>query len=528
MIRLILTVEDEKGRRFAYAAKESPLLIGRSAAADLRLGEPSVALFHARVTFDEMHATVEDLASPSGSTKNGRRLEAGKPVSILDDTPVVLAGGFRLTASWGEVDDARPEVNPFAVGPARDADAEIAALSPAAAVARAERLSGRGTGDGKGRIGFGGGAAASANGGKTLFMAAAPRFELPKVATAKQAGTGETAATANAPLPSGAASPRQTPSLAMKLAPAWTPSSPRKTPSLAAKLAPPWVPSARPATPSLPVAAAAPSAAGEVIERSRRLSPSPGVPAPATREASDKITPASPAPKERAATPGNGNGKSGNDRSGAESDASLRKTRIGRMASGTDSGPTAAPVNRSPTGTTPASGVVTVGGPDSGRVTESGPAKVNGTSASIDPRLAGAPTLLGAPALQFPLPGRGPSAPAPTKAGATPVTGTPAGAGSMASEGSRPATAQKPAAEPVAEAKPAPASAPADPAQAAARDPQSLSALAKPVERLERRSRDPHVDGADEARRQTRLLIVVFLVTLVTVFGVGAWLVQRP
>ena len=77
------------------------------------------------------------------------------------------------------------------------------------------------------------------------------------------------------------------------------------------------------------------------------------------------------------------------------------------------------------------------------------------------------------------------------------------------------------------ESKPAPKATPPESAQAA-RDPQSLSALADPVERLERRSRDPQVDGAEEARRQTRLLIVVFLVTLVTVFGVGAWIVQRP
>lgn len=543
MIRLILTVEDEKGRRFAYAAKESPVLIGRSASADLRLGEPRVGLFHARVTFDEMHATFEDLSSPSGSTKNGRRLEAGKPVSILDDTPVSLAGGFRLTASWGEVDDARPEHNPFAVGPARDADAEIAALSPAAAVARAERLSGRGTGDGKGRIGFGGAAAASANSGKTLFMAAAPRFELPKGDVAKPAETAETAGKSEAAPPSGTASPRQTPSLAMKLAPPWTPSSSRQTPSLAAKLAPPWVPSSRPATPSLPVSlvpapeaarplsasltSTSPSAAAEVTDRARRLSPSPGVPSLVERERSDKSGPAASAMKERTATPTNGNGKSGNDSRGAETDASLRKTRIGRMASGTDSGPTAATVNRSHTvATTPASGVVTVGGPDSGRVADSGPAKTQGASdPSSDPRLAGAPTLLGAPALQFPLPGRAPSASPSTKGASTPVTGTPTGAASSASAGSRSAMAPEP--EPVAEAKPSSPAAPADAVQAA-RDPQSLSALAKPVERLERRSRDPHVDGAEEARRQTRLLIVVFLVTLVTVFGIGAWLVQKP
>jgi len=48
------------------------------------------------------------------------------------------------------------------------------------------------------------------------------------------------------------------------------------------------------------------------------------------------------------------------------------------------------------------------------------------------------------------------------------------------------------------------------------------------VQRVSRGPRRPRVDSAREAKRQTRLLVSLFVITLVTVFSVGAWLVQKP
>jgi len=453
MIRLILTVEDESGRRFAFSATQSPVLIGRSAVADLRLSDPRVGLFHGRVVFDEMKATFEDLVSPTGSSKKGQRLGVGQKTSILDDAPVVL-GGYRLTASWGESDEGHSGPNPFASGPDKDSDEEIAALSPVAAVARAQRLQSRGSAEGKGRIAFKEPASAPLSQGKTLFMAAAPKLAPAPAATpASPPSPAPASPSAAAPTSGSGPVPQKIetkdraltpPAFAIKLAPAWTP-SPNRPPTGSF--------ATRALTPSGPVAAVPTAEAATPPSGPTASTPSPPGPAPRATPGWMAAVMGTPA-KGVAATPAVVSKPGGGD--------SLRKTKLGRRGL------------RDEDTRTPSGGVTSR--PESSSPFDGAAVPV---AVPVDTSPAGsAPTLLGAPALQFP-----PKRPkAPTE------------------DASRAGTEAK----------------------------QPDVASVPRVQRVSRSPRRPKVDSAREAKRQTRLLVSLFVITLVTVFSVGAWLVQKP
>jgi hypothetical protein len=88
---LVVASGRSAGRRMPIAGEE---VLGRSAAASLRLVDPHVSRRHARITSAGGEVALEDLGSRSGTRRNGRRLRRG--VHRLAPGDEIDAGTTRL------------------------------------------------------------------------------------------------------------------------------------------------------------------------------------------------------------------------------------------------------------------------------------------------------------------------------------------------------------------------------------------------------------------------------------------------
>jgi len=521
------------------------VLIGGSVLADLRLVHPQIALLHARVTFDEMNATLEDLDSKTGCTKNGRRIPASKQEGILDDAPVVLGGVFRLASSWGEVDDGRPDGNPFTDSATRDRDEDLAAMSGAARAARAERLRApSGGAAGLGRIAYGSGEPASSRlpaSSRTLFMTGPAESETGKtllhMPAAFPAGKGKA-------LPSAALVPSQPPASTVTVPSALQLKAPAASGASSSALKP--RPGARTLAaggrqPNAVAAVAAPGLTPETGTGMGKETESTGG-APAVRETPSWSSPSLPPAPERGthdltssiarsvagaaasqdglvprlpdtvlAMPSAADLAASLPPSGWPSDSAEARTLlevpspfIVRTAIAPPlSAPPGSP--SSPVSQTPSFDAVAPRS-DNPRATRVGRVAWGSESAPS----AESPAVLKAPA---------PAAPKQDdRDGARP----PANPRSPAREDA-PTRQDNDPREAAARLAPERAAAPAP----AERGPADLSKLREKVQHLPRRqSRDRSRRGGS-SRKQTLLLVAVFVATLASVLGVGAWVVLR-
>lgn len=77
-----------------YALRPGGQIIGRGRTADVRIDALSISRLHARLTYEGVGASIEDLGSKNGSWVNGRRVE--EPVPLVDGDEVRL-GTVMLT-----------------------------------------------------------------------------------------------------------------------------------------------------------------------------------------------------------------------------------------------------------------------------------------------------------------------------------------------------------------------------------------------------------------------------------------------
>jgi diguanylate cyclase (GGDEF)-like protein len=98
---LVVVQGREAGRVFALA--RGPLIVGRGAAAAIRLDDRGISRNHARVWSRAGRVEVEDLGSTNGVWWNGRRVSRVR----LGDGDRLQLGACRLTFRWSQPDEGR-------------------------------------------------------------------------------------------------------------------------------------------------------------------------------------------------------------------------------------------------------------------------------------------------------------------------------------------------------------------------------------------------------------------------------------
>jgi hypothetical protein len=116
---LVVANGREAGRRFPVTGD---LVLGRSAAAGLRLADPHVSRRHARIACAGGRVELEDLGSRGGTFRNGSRLRRG--VHRLAPGDEIEAGATRLRLV------APLDTGPEAAGERRDGDIPPGATGP--------------------------------------------------------------------------------------------------------------------------------------------------------------------------------------------------------------------------------------------------------------------------------------------------------------------------------------------------------------------------------------------------------------
>jgi predicted component of type VI protein secretion system len=102
MRTLELEVHDtETGERRVHGYSRSPVTIGRNPRNDLPLGFGFVSGWHAKIEFDERGGVFTDLGSTNGTSLDGRRVEAQRPLAIGDGLRVLI-GKLELNLRWRE------------------------------------------------------------------------------------------------------------------------------------------------------------------------------------------------------------------------------------------------------------------------------------------------------------------------------------------------------------------------------------------------------------------------------------------
>ena len=76
--RTTLVLYHRDGAQVAQLDKGRPLVVGRTAPADIEIPDPGLSRQHARFTWDDQGIWVEDLQSTNGTKKNGARIERAK------------------------------------------------------------------------------------------------------------------------------------------------------------------------------------------------------------------------------------------------------------------------------------------------------------------------------------------------------------------------------------------------------------------------------------------------------------------
>lgn len=82
---IVLTGESETDR---VRIRPQGHVIGRSADADIRIGDPYSSEFHARVGIQDGHVVVHDLGSTNGTYVNGRRVTSPTSVTRGDTVQI--------------------------------------------------------------------------------------------------------------------------------------------------------------------------------------------------------------------------------------------------------------------------------------------------------------------------------------------------------------------------------------------------------------------------------------------------------
>lgn len=88
-----LIIEDDEGKTTVYPLESSPITVGRLEGNTIRLMERNVSRRHARLLYDELGVSIEDLDSYNGIRINGERIQGRYPVREGD---LVEIGDYHL------------------------------------------------------------------------------------------------------------------------------------------------------------------------------------------------------------------------------------------------------------------------------------------------------------------------------------------------------------------------------------------------------------------------------------------------
>src|SRR3954471_8061376 len=88
--RTTLVLYHRDGAKVAQLDKGKPLVVGRTAPADIEIPDPGLSRRHASFTWDELGVWVEDLESTNGTKKNGERVTRAliTPIDEISIGPV--------------------------------------------------------------------------------------------------------------------------------------------------------------------------------------------------------------------------------------------------------------------------------------------------------------------------------------------------------------------------------------------------------------------------------------------------------
>jgi len=99
---LILIRGTPQGHRFFITSDE--MTIGRDPSADIMIGDPSISRKHAKVKRVDGAVTLEDLGSSNGTSINGKKLEAGKVVTLAKEDLIKLGNSIVKYLPAGEIE----------------------------------------------------------------------------------------------------------------------------------------------------------------------------------------------------------------------------------------------------------------------------------------------------------------------------------------------------------------------------------------------------------------------------------------
>ncbi len=86
--RTTLVLYHRDGAAVVHLERDKPIVVGRSAPADLVIPDPNLSRQHARFTWDDAGLHVEDLGSTNGTKKNGKLIKKRTAITARDDIAV--------------------------------------------------------------------------------------------------------------------------------------------------------------------------------------------------------------------------------------------------------------------------------------------------------------------------------------------------------------------------------------------------------------------------------------------------------
>jgi pSer/pThr/pTyr-binding forkhead associated (FHA) protein len=117
MIKVFVVRGPEQGRSLVLSGKTAD--IGRDAASQVRLNEPSVSRKHATIYRDEDQYFIEDLQSRNGTWINGNVIESRVKVHVQEGVPVAFGN---VLLSFGKKCAADRLPNQYSIGIQRPGD----------------------------------------------------------------------------------------------------------------------------------------------------------------------------------------------------------------------------------------------------------------------------------------------------------------------------------------------------------------------------------------------------------------------
>ena len=93
MRKATLQVQDHESKTWTHELVEPETLIGRSAAADVRVSDKSMSREHAAISWEGDHYLIEDLQTTNGTRLNGKRVRSGE----LNDGDKIQLGQTLIT-----------------------------------------------------------------------------------------------------------------------------------------------------------------------------------------------------------------------------------------------------------------------------------------------------------------------------------------------------------------------------------------------------------------------------------------------